>query len=113
MFTSRIGGTRGPLDLSLKHQNYLVENIRDRYMFSPYYYTMYFHNQLNQEPLLRPLVYDFHEASDLSSTASIVSQFMIGPALMAAPIISSGMIHCVYASRSNTQMNYKIIMWES
>lgn len=78
--------TRGPLDFNMNDQKNLIDAIQERYRYNPYYYTLFHLFNETDEPLIRPLAYDFHEEPPVSF--NILTQFMIGPALMAAPILS-------------------------
>lgn len=58
-----------------------------RYRLLPYLYTLAHLAHRRGEPLLRPLLYDFPDASHLHD---IDDQVMIGPSLMIAPICQPG-----------------------
>lgn len=64
--------------------------IRLRYQLLPYLYTLAVEAHLSGAPLLRPLLFDF--PSD-SATRHLEDQLMLGPALMAAPILRPGATH--------------------
>jgi len=61
--------------------------IQDRYRLRPYLYQLFVEQEEQGEAILRPLFYDFpkHKEIDLSE---IEDQFMVGPALMQAPLVS-------------------------
>jgi len=64
------------------------ENIRLRYILSPYYYSLAYDAYLYGDPIIPPLVYEFQEDS---KTRQLSDEKMIGPWLMAAtsPILNS------------------------
>ncbi len=61
--------------------------VQDRYRMRPYLYQLFAEHEQSGDAILRPLFYDFpkHPAADLSE---IEDQFMVGPALMQAPLVN-------------------------
>ncbi len=59
--------------------------IRMRYRLLPYLYQCFFQHWLEGDPVLRPLCYEY----DRPEYAQIDDQFLIGDALLAAPMLSS------------------------
>lgn len=87
----RANQIQGPQNFTLRYREYLIDTIRSRYRLNPYYYTRFYESHLLPEPLIRPLFYDFHGSEgNMEAVRSILTQFMIGPALMAIPILSEG-----------------------
>jgi len=63
--------------------------IRLRYKLLPYLYQLFVAQEETGEAILRPLIYDF--ADDQSANLDGCSdQFMVGPALMQAPVVKEG-----------------------
>ncbi len=60
--------------------------IRLRYKLMPYLYNLFIEQERTGEGILRPLFYDFESSNDFDF---IDDQFMVGPALMQAPVLSS------------------------
>ncbi len=58
-----------------------------RYRFLPYLYTLAHRAHRTGEPILRPLLYDFPQATELHG---IEDQLMVGPLLMMAPVCAPG-----------------------
>lgn len=60
--------------------------VQDRYRLRPYLYQLFVAQEETGEAVLRPLFYDFpkHRSIDLSE---VEDQFMVGPALMQAPLV--------------------------
>ncbi|MCD6443215.1 MAG: DUF5110 domain-containing protein [Thermotogae bacterium] len=58
-----------------------------RYSLIPYIYSNYALSVMNDEPFIRPLVYDFEKDS---KTWNLEDQFMFGPSIMVAPVTSMG-----------------------
>ncbi len=63
------------LDIARKH-------IRRRYHLLPYIYGLFCESHRSGDPIVRPLFYDFPEVSP----GDCHDQFMLGPALLAAPV---------------------------
>jgi len=67
----------------------ILARVRDvlhtRYRLLPYLYQCFFEHHLTGDPILRPLLYEF-EGTELEN---LDDQFLIGPSLMAAPIVQS------------------------
>ncbi|MCF8015774.1 MAG: DUF5110 domain-containing protein [Chromatiaceae bacterium] len=61
--------------------------IERRYQFLPYLYTLAHRAHRTGEPILRPLLYDFPQATELHG---IEDQLMVGPQLMIAPVCEPG-----------------------
>ena len=61
--------------------------IERRYQFLPYLYTLAHRAHRSGEPILRPLLYDFPQATELHG---IEDQLMVGPLLMIAPVCEPG-----------------------
>jgi len=61
--------------------------IERRYQFLPYLYTLAHRAHRTGEPILRPLLYDFPQATELHR---IEDQLMVGPLLMIAPVCEPG-----------------------
>ncbi|OXA55806.1 Maltase-glucoamylase, intestinal [Folsomia candida] len=81
--------SRGPLDFPKRYQNYLSEAIRQRYTYAPYYYTLLINYQKTFVPMILPMSYLFHNVSGVerATVFKLVDQFMIGEAILAAPIV--------------------------
>jgi len=62
--------------------------IERRYQFLPYLYTLAHRTHRTGEPILRPLLYDFPQATELHG---IEDQLMVGPLLMIAPVCEPGL----------------------
>jgi len=60
--------------------------LRERYALLPYLYTLFWNNHLSGEPIIRPMWYHFPE-DDLFEHQE---QFMMGPAIMVAPVLEEG-----------------------
>jgi len=61
--------------------------IERRYQFLPYLYTLAHRAHRGGEPILRPLLYDFPQETELHG---IADQLMVGPLLMIAPVCEPG-----------------------
>ncbi|MCF7979917.1 MAG: DUF5110 domain-containing protein, partial [Chromatiaceae bacterium] len=61
--------------------------IERRYQFLPYLYTLAHRAHRTGEPILRPLLYDFPQATELHG---LEDQLMVGPLLMIAPVCEPG-----------------------
>ncbi|GBF95413.1 glucan 1,3-alpha-glucosidase-like [Raphidocelis subcapitata] len=64
--------------------------IRGRYALLPYMYTLFRHANLTGAPVMRPLWYEF------PSNAAVFEEeaaFMLGPALLVAPVLAAGVDH--------------------
>lgn len=85
----RTNGPKGLLDLKSAYRERIKQNIQERYKYNPYYYTLYYEYAIANlpEPIIRPILYDFPEATS-NTTFRIMTQFMIGEALMSAPILT-------------------------
>ena len=58
-----------------------------RYQLLPYLYTLFWQATTTGAPILRPLLYDFPQDPQV---AHLADQVMLGPALMAAPVLRPG-----------------------
>lgn len=58
-----------------------------RYRLLPYLYSLFWNAKLTQHLLMRPLLY--HYPND-PLTAHLSDQFLLGPFLMAAPVVRPG-----------------------
>ncbi|CAF1225575.1 unnamed protein product [Adineta ricciae] len=61
----------------------MIEALRIRYSFLPYYYTLFYKSHLYGSTVIRPL---FHEYPTDSKTFDIFLQFLVGPNLMIIPV---------------------------
>src|SRR5690606_26521266 len=61
--------------------------IRARYKLLPYLYQLFIAQERDGEAVLRPLFYDFASSARLPLD-KVEDQFMVGPALMQAPLLS-------------------------
>ncbi|HEY0867159.1 MAG TPA: glycoside hydrolase family 31 protein, partial [Fimbriimonas sp.] len=57
--------------------------IRLRYKMLPYLYNLFIRHEAEGDPILRPLIYDFHD----TTIERTWDQFMIGPFVMQAPFL--------------------------
>ena len=65
---------------------HLRHYIRMRYKLRPYLYNLFIQQENLGEAILRPLFYDFADTTELP-LGRISDQFMIGPAVMQAPLL--------------------------
>lgn len=63
--------------------------IRLRYALRPYLYNLFVAQEEQGEAILRPLFYDFADTAKLP-LGKIQDQFMVGPAVMQAPLLDEG-----------------------
>ncbi|CAL8467821.1 g7359 [Coccomyxa elongata] len=63
------------------------EAIRARYVLLPYIYTLFRHANTTGLPIMRPLWYEFPE---VEATHGIDDEFLLGPALLVAPVLDAG-----------------------
>lgn len=63
--------------------------IRLRYSLRPYLYNLFAAQEAQGEAILRPLFYDFADTKTLP-LGKIQDQFMVGPAIMQAPLLDEG-----------------------
>lgn len=79
-------GTRNqePWTFSENANVILAHYIRLRYRLLPYLYQLYIQQEESGDPILRPLFYEFE-----SATEGLDDQFLVGPAILHAPILSS------------------------
>jgi len=62
--------------------------IRLRYRLMPYLYNLWMNQEETGEAVLRPLLYDFDDSAEMPLDR-INDQFMVGPAIMQAPLTQS------------------------
>ncbi|MDA3875024.1 MAG: DUF5110 domain-containing protein [Kiritimatiellae bacterium] len=62
--------------------------IRARYFLRPYLYQLFIQHEERGDPILRPLFYDFPDP-DNATMMTLDDQFMVGSALMQAPIVDT------------------------
>jgi alpha-glucosidase len=67
----------------------LARYVRLRYKFLPYLYQLFVAQEQTGEAILRPLFHDFPDRRALP-LGRIDDQFMVGPALLHAPIVTEG-----------------------
>lgn len=67
----------------------LAHYVRLRYKFLPYLYQLFVVQEQSGEAILRPLFHDFTDRRS-QSLGKIGDQFMVGPALMHAPVLDQG-----------------------
>ena len=77
-----------PWAFRAKTRNLLRRYIRLRYRFLPYLYNLFIEQERIGEAVLRPIFYDV--ADSRQRLAAVNDQFMIGPAIMQAPIVAEG-----------------------
>ncbi len=82
-------GTRSqePWAFTARARNIVRHYIRLRYKLLPYLYGLFQQQESRGEAILRPLFYDFQHTHRLP-LFEISDQFMVGPALMQAPVLS-------------------------
>lgn len=61
--------------------------LRTRYKLLPYYYTLFWRAHVLGDTVVRPLLFEFPEMSELHD---IDTQFMVGPHVMVAPVLEPG-----------------------
>ena len=64
--------------------------LRERYALLPYIYTLFRAANETGEPIMRPMFYEFPQES---ATLAVDHQLMLGPAILAAPVMHSGATH--------------------
>lgn len=81
-------GTRPqePWAFSAKTTRIVRDCIRSRYKLLPYLYQLFVKQEREGEAVLRPLFYDFEHSQRLP-LERVDDQFMVGPALMQAPLL--------------------------
>lgn len=70
-----------------RYESIIKKTIENRYSLIPYIYSNYMLGIQNNEPFIRPLIFDFQEDN---KTWNIDDQFMFGPSIMVAPITRMG-----------------------
>ena len=70
----------------------LKHYIQLRYKLRPYLYNLFVRQESDGEAILRPLFYDFAD-SDEKPLGRIDDQFMVGPSVMQAPLLSGDRRH--------------------
>ena len=74
------------------------EYIRLRYRLIPYYYDLFWQMAQTGLPVVRPLVLEYEKDP---RTRNLNDQFLVGPNLLAAPVLAQGMeCRAVYLPRS-------------
>ncbi|MCB8822037.1 glycoside hydrolase family 31 protein [Microvirga rosea] len=80
----------GVVNLPWMHEN-VISEVRDaitlRYRLMPYIYTQLWRASHENEPMVRPLFYDF--LNDLSAL-DVQDSFMLGPDILVAPVLEEG-----------------------
>jgi alpha-glucosidase len=66
---------------------YIRDAIKLRYFFLPYLYSLNYQSHKTGAPIMRPLLYHFQEEESFDNE---FEQFMLGDALMAAPVLEKG-----------------------
>jgi alpha-glucosidase len=64
----------------------IAHAIRTRYKLLPYLYNLFIDQEERGTAIMRPLIHDFAERDDLP-LAAISDQFLVGPAIMQAPLL--------------------------
>jgi mannosyl-oligosaccharide alpha-1,3-glucosidase len=64
--------------------------LRERYALLPYIYTLFRAANETGEPIMRPMFYEFPQEP---SMLAVEHQLMLGPAILAAPVLDSGTTH--------------------
>jgi alpha-glucosidase (family GH31 glycosyl hydrolase) len=82
--------SRGPLEFSDGYRRHLNEAVRQRYTYSPYYYSLFLKYKDTLVPPIVPMSYYFDTKSKRRTIFNVVDQFMIGEAMLAAPIVKPG-----------------------
>ncbi|MBI5547676.1 MAG: DUF5110 domain-containing protein [Deltaproteobacteria bacterium] len=85
--TSKNGNRQEPWQFGPQVENLSRSVIGDRYRLLAYLYSLAHHASQTGEPILRPLVYEFQ---DDPATANLGDQAMLGPWLLAAPVLQKG-----------------------
>lgn len=82
-------GTRDqePWAFDRKTLGILGNYIRERYKLLPYLYNLYIGHEREGTAIMRPLFYDFQDSRKLP-LGKVDDQFMCGPAIMQAPVLS-------------------------
>lgn len=75
-----------PWRFSEPYRSAIIHYIRLRYKVLPYLYHLFIEHARTGDPILRPLFYDFNEPD--GSLDETGDQFMVGPAIMQAPIVA-------------------------
>ena len=85
--TSKNGNRQEPWQFGPQVENLSRSAIGERYRLLCYLYCLAHHATLSGEPILRPLVYEFQ---DDAATYAVGDQAMLGPFLLAAPVLQKG-----------------------
>lgn len=64
--------------------------LRERYALLPYMYTLFRAANETGAPIIRPMFYAFPQDSTM---LALDHQLMLGPAILAAPVVDSGATH--------------------
>ncbi|OMJ30340.1 Neutral alpha-glucosidase AB, partial [Smittium culicis] len=78
---------REPWLLGEPYLSHIRDSIRMRYRMLPYWYTLFHEASISGMPIVRPMWVEFPETI---STFAVDQQFMVGSALMVAPITEDG-----------------------
>jgi alpha-glucosidase len=70
------------------YRSVIIHYIRLRYKLLPYLYHLFIEHETVGDPILRPLFYEFEDSESRFDT--IEDQFMVGSAIMQAPIVNEG-----------------------
>jgi alpha-glucosidase len=84
---SREGNRQEPWCFGPEVETICREAIRERYALLPYVYSLAFEASRTGAPLLRPLLWEFQ---DDPRTHALDDQVMLGPWLLAAPVLAPG-----------------------
>ena len=80
-----------PWALGAAAQHTITHYIRLRYKLLPYLYQCFVAQAERGEPILRPLFHDFTD-SERQPLGNVADQFMVGPAIMQAPVLVEGKV---------------------
>jgi alpha-glucosidase len=81
--TARGSSRQEPWAFGKAELNTIRDYIQDRYRLRPYLYQLFVQQEERGEAILRPLFYEFDQPEFLE----VEDQFMIGPALLQAPLL--------------------------
>jgi alpha-glucosidase len=84
-------GTRDqePWAFGAATERILAHYIRTRYKLLPYLYNLFIAQEERGDAILRPLMHDFSDGPG-QDLAAVGDQFLVGPALMQAPVLEEG-----------------------
>lgn len=83
-------GDKEPWEFGDEHTAINRASIELRYRFLPYLYTLFYQHERTGQPVMRPLWYEFPNDK---LTYLVSDAYMIGDALLVAPIVKEGMRH--------------------